>query len=109
MLLKVLKDYIVKEVWDDEDLKPKGLFELSQYMRHSGPIQFQYHRNEDGTFTAVSSNFRLGAIVTSWKDIEELEKNIKDAILTSFEIPSIYAKEAKIIKVGEEQKEYALA
>lgn len=107
--LKVLKDYVFKAVWDYEDLKPKGLFELSQYMRHFGPIQFQYHRNEDGTFTAVSLNFRLGAIVTSGREIEELEKNIKDAILTSFEIPSTYAKEAKIVKVGGEQKEYALA
>ena len=42
-------------------------------------------------------------------DEKELDKNIKDAILTSFEIPSSYAKEAKIHRVGDGRKEYALA
>lgn len=77
-------------------------------MRRYRGINFQYHNNEDGTYTAASTDFRYGSIVTSGKTLEELEKNIKDAILTSFEIPSSYSKETKIVKVGE-QKEYALA
>ena len=108
-VLKVLKDRIIKAAWDDEDLKPKGLFELSEYMRHYKGINFDDHRNEDGTYTAVSTNFRFGSIITSGRTMEELDKNIKDAILTSFEIPSSYAKEANIVEVGKEQKEYALA
>jgi predicted RNase H-like HicB family nuclease len=108
-VLKIIKDYIIKVAWDNEDLRPKGLFDLSEYMRHFGPIHFENHRNEDGSWTAVSTNFRHGSIITQGKNLQELEKNIKDAILTSFEIPSSYAKETKIIKVGEEQKEYALA
>ena len=108
-VLKVLKDYILKVAWDGDNLKPKGLFELSEYMRHFGGISFEDHRNEDGTLTSVSTNFRFGSIVTSGRNPEELDKNIKDAILTSFEIPSSYAKEAKIVKVGEQAKEYALA
>lgn len=108
-VLKVLKDYIVKAAWDNEDLRPKGLFELSEYMRHNRGINFEYHKNEDGSLTAVSTNFRYGSIITQGNNLQELDKNIKDAILTSFEIPSSYAKEAKIVKVGVEQKEYALA
>ena len=108
-VLKVIKDYIVKGVWDNEDLRPKGLFELSEYNRHFGSIHFQFHKNEDGTITAVSEGFRYGSIITSGKDLNELDRNIKDAILTSFEIPSSYKKEAKIVRAGEENKEYALA
>ncbi|MDE2312146.1 MAG: hypothetical protein KGJ93_03635 [Patescibacteria group bacterium] len=107
--LKVLKDYIAKVAWDTDNLRPRGLFELSEYMRHNKGINFDYHHNEDGSYTAVSTNFRYGSIITQGKDIPELEKNIRDAILTSFEIPSVYKKEAQIVKVGEQQKEYALA
>lgn len=108
-VFKVMGDYFIKKAWDRGDLRPKGLFDLSQYMLHFGPIHFDNHVNEDGTITAVSNDFRFGSIVTSGKDLAELDKNIKDAILTSFEIPSSYAKEAKVRKVGTEQKEYALA
>ncbi len=108
-VLKVAKDYIVKKVLDLGDSRPKGLFDLSEYMRHFRVIHFDYHNNEDGTITAVSKNFHFGSIVTTGRDLAELDKNIQDAILTSFEIPSSYAKEAKIVKIGAEQKEYALA
>ena len=63
---------------------------------------------ENDQHIAISTNFRYGSIVTSGKDVEELEKNIKDAILTSFDIPSSYAKEANILKVGQERG-YAFA
>jgi|SRR6185369_15243905 len=108
-ILKVIKDYIIKAAWDNDDLRPKGLFELSEYMRHNGGINFEYHYNEDGSITAVSTNFRYGSIVTQGKGLDELEKNIKDAILTSFEIPSSYSKETKLVKVGAEKQNYALA
>jgi len=45
--------------------------------------------------------------VISGKDRNEIDKNVKDAILTSFEIPSAYAKEAKI--VSEREHDYAIA
>lgn len=108
-ILKIIADYISKQAWDYSDLRPKGLFEMSEYFRHNGPITFHYNQNEDGTITAVSENFRFGSIITSGRDPKELDLNIKDAILTSFEIPSAYSKEAKVEKVGEERKEYALA
>lgn len=108
-VLKAFRDYIRKTVWENKDLKPRGLYDLSEYMRHYKVIRFNYSRNEDGSLTAVSENFRHGSIITSGRNEEELDKNIKDAILTSFEIPSSYAQEAKIIKEGADAKEYALA
>ena len=58
----------------------------------------------------MSTNFRFGSIITSGKTREELDENIKDAILTSFDVPSAYAKEAAVKSVGEASKgAYALA
>ncbi|PIZ99727.1 MAG: hypothetical protein COX77_00615 [Candidatus Komeilibacteria bacterium CG_4_10_14_0_2_um_filter_37_10] len=108
-IIKIIKDYIKKEIWDNKDLGPRGLFELSEYMRHFSSIRFDYHNNEDGSITAVSSGFLYGSIITNGKNLQDLDRNIKDAILTSFEIPSVYYKEAHIERVGTEQKEYALA
>ena len=82
--------------------------ELSQYFRLYGPISFS-NQTQNGTIIAKSTNFRYGDIITSGKDKNELDQNIKDAILTSFAIPSSYAKEAKICKTGEQKEEYALA
>ncbi|MDO8443647.1 MAG: hypothetical protein Q7S78_01515 [Candidatus Azambacteria bacterium] len=87
---------------------PRGLFELSQYCRKFGGIHFDY-KKENSEIIAISSGFKLGSIVTSGKDEKELDENIKDAILTFFEIPSSYSKEAKVCKVGEGQREYAIA
>lgn len=106
-LLKRAKDRIIKMFYG-KTMVPAGLFVLSQYFRNNGPIAFDY-KNGDGVIVAISTNFRYGSIVTSGKDQKELDKNIKDAILTSFEVPSSYAEEAKIHKVGEEKREYALA
>ena len=87
---------------------PRGLLELNQYFRIYKDINFE-SENKDGLIIARSTNFNHGSIITSGKNEEELDKNIKDAILTSFEIPSSYAKEAKITKIGENKKEYAIA
>ena len=105
--LKRTKDYVIRLFLGDK-IVPRGLFELGEYFRQNDPIEFEF-KNEDGAIVAVSKNFRHGSIVTSGKDQKELDKNIKDAILTSFEVPCSYKNEARIHKLGDKQKEYALA
>ncbi|MFA5109464.1 MAG: hypothetical protein WC458_02900 [Patescibacteria group bacterium] len=107
-ITKQAKDYVVKYLWNGPKLVPVGLFELSQYFRIHGPIKFD-NKKEGDSIIAISQNFIYGSIITTAKSQEELDKNIKDAILTSFDIPSSYAKEAKLYKVGCEAREYALA
>ena len=92
-LTKKAKDRIIRALLGGNTV-PRSVLDLHQYFRQFGPISFRYERAEDGTTIAISNNFRYGSIVTSGKDPKELDKNIKDAILTSFEIPSSYAKEA---------------
>ncbi|HPX64308.1 MAG TPA: hypothetical protein PLA53_02640 [bacterium] len=87
---------------------PTGLIEIHSYFKNNGPIKFNQHR-KNGLIIAVSTNFIYGSIVTSGKNTDELDKNIKDAILTSFEIPSAYAKEVGLHQTGEKEREYALA
>ena len=105
-IIKQTNDYLAKTLAGSRFV-PQGLFEASEYFRHNGPIKFEF-KIENDQHIAISTNFRYGSIVTSGKDVEELEKNIKDAILTSFDIPSSYAKEANILKVGQERG-YAFA
>lgn len=109
-LIKVTKDYIAKLLLRSvyKDAVPRELLGLSEYFRHNGPINFEYKQEGNETI-AISTNFRYGSIIARGKDKEELESNIKDAILTSFELPSAYQAEAKIIRVGERAGEYALA
>jgi hypothetical protein len=90
-----------------KDAVPSGLSELNCYFRIYGPINFRHEIQEDGSIITVSENFRYGSIITSAKDQNELEMNIKDAILTAFEVPSSYAKEAAVHRVSEQ--EYAFA
>ena len=104
---KKAKDQVIK-LLSGGKFVPAGLFEMSEYFRHNEPIEFKFEKG-DGVIVAVSKNFRFGSIVTSGKDQKELDKNIKDAILTSFEIPSSYAKEAGVKRLGEEHKQYAIA
>jgi len=106
-IYKKIKDYLIKFLLGSKTV-PQGLFELSQYCRMFGGIHFDY-KKENGAIIAISSGFKHGSIVTSGRNEEELDKNIKDAILTFFEIPSSYRKEAKVCKVGEKQREYAIA
>lgn len=103
---KITKDYLLK-ILGGGKFVPYGLFDASEYFRHNGNIQFDYKKTDSG-YVAISSNFRYGSIVTHGNDIEELENNIKDAILTSFDVPSSYSKKLNIHKVSEENK-YALA
>lgn len=107
MVLKKIKDILIKLLLGSK-LVPRGLFESRQYFRFNGPINFKFEK-KDGKIIAISQNFRHGVIITSGKNSEELDRKIKDAILTSFEIPSSYAKEASIKKVGQKREEYAVA
>ncbi len=105
-LIKQTKDRL-KKIFLGKNSVPKGLFELSQYFRYYGPINFTRKRSEEGGLIAVSTNFRFGSIITSGKDETELDKNIKDAILTSFEVPSSYVKEADVRNTTDEKSSYA--
>lgn len=106
-LIKVVKDRVVKMMFGSS-MVPSGLVELNKYFRHYGPINFKHH-NEDGMKVSVSTNFKYGSIVAHGKNDQELDKNIKDAILTSFEVPSSYKKEAAIVRGSERRNSYVLA
>jgi len=101
-ITKQLKDYIVKICLDGKTV-PAGLFELSQYFKNNGSIRF-IEKRENGKIIAISENFRYGSIITSAEDAESLDENIKDAILTSFDVPSSYAKEAGIYNTAKDNE-----
>ncbi len=105
-LTKKTKDYLVKLI-SGKDFVPNGLVEINRYFRLYGPINFEF-KHEGGTIIGISQNFQYGSIITSGKNLEELDRNIKDAILTSFEVPSSYAKEANIKNLNEHTA-YAIA
>jgi hypothetical protein len=106
-IIKQSKDHLIKLLLGKNSV-PSGLFDSREYFRIYGGIHFSYEKIED-LIVARSTDFHWGSIITSGKNERELDKNIKDAILTSFEIPSSYASEAKIEKVGAKELEYALA
>lgn len=101
MVQKFFSDWIQKGVNTLLGNHPKELIEMRQYFKTYGAIQFDFHQ-EDGMQIAVSTNFRYGSIVTFAKTGEKLDEKIKDAILTSFKIPSSYSKEAAIRREGAE-------
>lgn len=106
-IIKITKDYLIRKLLPRESI-PRGLFELDQYFRRYKEIEFEFKAKGD-LVIAVSKDFRFGSIITSGKTPQELDENIKDAILTSFKIPSSYSKEIVIKKAGEASKVYALA
>jgi hypothetical protein len=106
-LIKITKDRIVKAALGKGTV-PSGLLELNKYFRQFGPIHFQEHK-EDGVIISVSTDFKYGSIIAHGKDRKELDANVEDAILTSFEIPSSYKQEASLVKVGDKQDAYVLA
>jgi len=95
--VKIIRDSLVK-LLNGQKSVPEGLVEMLRYFKNNDAIVFSYH-HEDGEIVAVSENFRHGSIVTSGKNEKELEANIQDAILTAFEIPSVYSNLAKVQKV----------
>ena len=100
--IKILKDKFVKTVAPDYT----PVRELHTYLKDHGGIHFEKHQLEDGSWISRSTNFIYGSILTTGRDLGDLDVNTKDAILTAFEIPSSYAMEANIHQEGEE---YALA
>ncbi len=108
---KVLRDKLARmlsELVSTQDMVPRELADLHEYFRLYGPLEFDYYKSEDG-WVAVSKNFRYGSIVANGRTDKELEKNIPDAIMTMFDLPSSYAKEAKLHRVGDYKKGYAFA
>jgi len=105
-IVKQTKDRVIK-VLLGKDAVPSGLAELNRYFRVHGPIGFRREKQEDGSIVMVSKNFRYGSIITHVKNESELDVKVADAILTAFEVPSSYAKEADLKRVGKE--EYAFA
>lgn len=106
-MIKYIKDSLIKYL-AGSDFLPEEVFEASEYFRHFSGINFDI-KEEDGLFIATSTNFRWGTIMTSGATLKELDRNIKDAILTAFSVPSAYADKLKIQNVDERQKKYALA
>lgn len=75
------------------------------------PIKFSVEKiTEDGQsyFLATSFNIPKGNIITSGKNLEELNNNIKDAIFTSFDVPAYYC-DYSLIKEQAEIKELKYA
>ncbi len=107
-LVKVSKDYAVK-LLGGKNVVPSGLVDLQKYFRHHDSIEFEREVLADGVIVARSVNFRHGSIVTTGRNEAEVVSNIKDSILTAFEIPSSYAKEAGIYRLGDTQERYAIA
>jgi len=91
-----------------DNIVPRELLDLREYFYTYKSIGFDYEDGENG-IVAVSNNFRLGKIITQGKDREEVDENIKDAILTAFELPSAYKEEAQLKNESERAGEYALA
>jgi len=71
-ILKVLTDQLAKALFDTKGVLPRELFDLNQYFRHHGPINFSFKR-EGGFIIAVSTDFRHGSIISSGKNQEELD------------------------------------
>jgi len=106
---KIVKDWLFKAYLQYHKAVPSGLVELQKYFCNYGAIKFTNHK-EDGLIVAVSDNYRYGSIVTFVENPKDLDEKIKDAILTSFGIPSSFAKEAAIQREGsEKQMAYAAA
>ena len=106
-LAKKAQDQVLKLLMG-KNFVPKGLSDLNRYFRDNGPINFEYKKEGD-VIVVSSKNFRHGSIVTFGKNKKELDSNVEDAILTSFEVPSAYAKEANLHRVGQEEVGYAVA
>lgn len=105
-IYKLAKDKFVRLLLGKSSV-PSGLAELNRYFRLFGPIQFRVEKQGDGSLLVLSENFRFGSIITHATREEDVEERIKDALLTAFEVPSSYAKEAGIRQVKD--KRYAFA
>jgi hypothetical protein len=107
MIIKNFRDLLIRSLCGSNFI-PEKVLEAYKYFMQFGGINFEY-KKVDKLIVAKSTNFRWGTIITSGRNPRELDKNIKDAILTSFSVPSVYANKLQIQKVDERQKKYALA
>jgi hypothetical protein len=106
--VKIIKDRIIKTLSGQQNV-PRGLFELEQYLRSNHSINFRSNK-EDGLIVAISTDFKHGSIIAHGASEQELDKNIIDAILTSFEIPSVYKNDVRLQRLEKSKtKEYAFA
>lgn len=103
---KQLKDHIVRGLLNGKTV-PSGLAELNHYFRIYGPINFRRETQGDGADIVISENFRYGSIITRVGRGEDADAKITDAILTAFEVPSSYAKDAAVHRV--DKRQYAFA
>lgn len=110
MRLKEVKDELIKLITNGNSAGNE-LRELFEYFQLYGSINFTYESaKESGEIIARSMNFKFGSIITSGRNPKEIDENIKDAILTAFEIPSAYLAECTLVKVGDQKEaHYALA
>ena len=110
MKIKEIKDGIVKSITASNSANVE-LRELFAYFQTYGPISFDFVISKDsGLIVAKSKNFHFGSIITSGRNPKELDSNIKDAILTAFDVPSVYLQESNLKKVGDAKvAQYAIA
>lgn len=106
-IIKEVKDKLIKVLYGKGSV-PRGLVELNEYFRLYDDINFEV-KEKNGKYIVRSTNYRYGSIMTVCDTKEEIEKNIQDAILTSFSVPSSYAAEAKLKRVGVNKQTYAFA
>lgn len=105
--IKMVKDNIAKFLLG-KNMVPSELIELQRYFRLYGPIHFE-NKKEGEILVSKSIDFKYGSIITQADTLEQLDENIKDAILTSFGVPSAYKKEAGIVREDERRDAYAVA
>ncbi|MEA2065010.1 MAG: hypothetical protein U9O66_01795 [Patescibacteria group bacterium] len=73
-------------------------------------FEIKEHNDETGKyFLAKSMNLNNGQIITSGKNLVELDKNIKDAIYSAFDVPAYYCDYSKIRNINEPIKELKYA
>ncbi|MCX6786090.1 MAG: hypothetical protein NTZ18_04570 [Candidatus Komeilibacteria bacterium] len=69
----------------------KSLDRLLVRLSHGG-INFKIssHQDESGNYLVAEAEVDGNFIITSGKDLLELDRNIKDAIFTAYQVPRFY-------------------
>lgn len=77
----------------------EALSDLKYILEVRGGISFSVRRMEEEQnvyYIAESKNIHNKSIVVTGKNLDELDKNIKDAIFTLYQVPAYYAKKELI-------------
>ncbi len=88
--MKFLRNLVVYFTPQSKEEAELGYLALGR----AGQINFNIREVRDGSriyFVAESNNLKDKEIITAGDDIGELDRNIKDAILTAFHIPRRYS------------------